>query len=95
VNTLVTAVAALLGLLLAVLIAPWAVVAVGLLGAIRMVASMATAVADGVRGRARPVVLDDSARSAPASGREVVDPVPETRSGDVLDHAHVRIGRVG
>jgi hypothetical protein len=90
VNTLVTAVAALLGLLLAVLIGPLAVVAAGLLGAIRMVA----AIAAGVRGRVRPVVVDNSARSTPASGRDVVDPVPETTSGDVLDHAHVRIGRV-
>jgi hypothetical protein len=73
VNTLVTAVAALLGLLLAVVIGPLAVVAAGLLGVMRMVA----AIADGVRDRVRPV-----------------HPVPETTSGDVLDDAHVRIGRV-
>jgi hypothetical protein len=45
--------AALLGLLLAVCIGFWAVVAVGILGAVGLVASLAAAVAAGLHGRSR------------------------------------------
>jgi hypothetical protein len=83
VNVLVAGVAVLLGFLLAMVVGVWAVVAVAVIDAVRRVATVVTAIAEEVRGRATV-----------ERGREVGDPVPVITSGDVLDHAHVGIGGV-